>query len=149
MADNNYQDILNGLDALATGNAHKTNGKITAVNVAVQSGVSKATLYRYFDDHKELREAFDTLKKNGIRVSDDAPETIEQAYRQQKEEIKFLRSELAEVKNNAAKTDKLKSHQIQLLWMDNERLQTEIRRLQVKYESKDNVTVLFSSSEGG
>jgi len=148
MADKNYQDIVNGIDSLANGNSLKTNGKVTGVNVAAVAGVSKATLYRYFKDHVELRETYDALRKNGIRLSDDAPETIEQAFLQQKEEIKLLRSELAEYKNNAAKTDKLKSHQIQILWMDNERLQAEIKRLQDKIESKANVAVLPSRKEG-
>jgi len=142
MADKNYQTIIDALDLLANGTPKKTNGKITGVNVAAEAGISKASLYRYFNNHKELKNAYDTLQKNGIRLSDVAPETIQQAYSLLKDEVKHLRSELSEVKKKSDQTNKLKSHQIQLLWMDNERLQGVVRFLQSKSESRYNVSVL-------
>lgn len=144
MTDKNYQAIIDALDLLANGSPKKSNGKITGVNVAAEAGVSKATLYRYFDDHEELKASYTALRKNGIRMTDDAPETIQQAYKLLQDEVKHLRTELAELKNNAEHTNKLKSHQIQLLWMDNERLQSEVRRLLGKIENTDNVIVLSS-----
>lgn len=142
MTDKTCQAIIDALDLLANGTPKKTNGKITGVNVAAEAGVSKATLYRYFDDNNDLKDSYNALRKNGIRITDDAPETIQQAYKLLKDEVKHLRSELAEAKKKAEQTNKLKSHQIQLLWMDNERLKGEVNRLLAKSKSTENVTVL-------
>ncbi|AEB51946.1 hypothetical protein B565_3911 [Aeromonas veronii B565] len=43
--------------------------------------------------------------------------------------MKKLRAELKECKQEITKINNLRAHQIQLLWMDNERLQTENNRL--------------------
>lgn len=143
MSDKTYQAIVDAQDLLATGRAAKTNGKVTAVNVAKEAGIGKATLYRYFDEHSELRQAFDAMRKNGIRISDDVPETIQQAYRLLKDEVKRLRSELAETKRTADHDNKLKAHQIKLLWSENERLQREVRRLNEREMARGNVTPLY------
>lgn len=143
MSDKTYQAIVDAQDLLATGRAAKTNGKVTAVNVAKEAGIGKATLYRYFDEYSELRQAFDAMRKNGIRISDDVPETIQQAYRLLKDEVKRLRSELAETKRTADHGNKLKAHQIKLLWSENERLQSEVRRLNERERARGNVTALY------
>ena len=143
MKDKTYQAIVNALDLLATARPRKTNGKVTAVNVAKEAGISKATLYRYFDEFSDLLNAYEVLRKNGIRVVEEVPETIQQAYRLLKEEVKCLRSELSETKRKTAHDNKVKAHQILLLWTNNERLQNEIRRLQSTNSLNEKVVPLF------
>ena len=129
-----HQSIIDALDLLATGKPKKTNGKITAVHVAAEADISKATLYRYFKSHPKLEEDYKYLRKNDISLSDDAPGTILQAYKLLEEEVKKRRSELSKVKKEAEQINNLKSHQIQVLWMENERLQQKLIRLQEKSE---------------
>lgn len=130
MPDKNYQTIIDALDVLARGASIKTNGKITGVNVAIEAGIAKATLCRYFNEFSELKDSYGKLRRNGVCPSDNPPETLQDAYRHLEKEIKELRLILTEHKKNADKLNKLKSHQIQILWMDNERLSGEVKRLQ-------------------
>lgn len=146
MRDKTYQAIVDALDLLASGRAANSNGKVTAVNVAREAGIGKATLYRYFEEHADLRHAFDAMRKNGIRIADDIPETIQQACRILKDEVRRLRSELAETKRNAEQSNKLKAHQIQLLWLNNERLQNELLRLQTQRNGGGEVVSLSNST---
>ncbi len=129
MKDKTYQAIVDALDVLARGKPAKTNGKITGVNLAKEAGVSKATLYRYLDQNADLQEAYDKLRKNGVREDTIVPETVEHANRLLKNEVKQLRSELVEIRRQAELSNKLKAHQIQLLWLENERLKKEFARL--------------------
>ncbi|WP_041915432.1 HTH domain-containing protein [Aeromonas veronii] len=129
MADKNHQAIIDALDLLARGASTKTNGKITSVNLAREAGVSRATIYRYLDEFTDLNDAFESLKKNGLQRTDNAPITLLEAYQQRESEVKKLRAELKECKQEITKINNLRAHQIQLLWMDNERLQTENNRL--------------------
>jgi len=46
MKDRTYQAVLDALDLLATARPAKTNGKVTAVNLAKEAGISKATLHK-------------------------------------------------------------------------------------------------------
>lgn len=75
MADKNHQAIIDALDLLARGASTKTNGKITSVNLAREAGVSRATIYRYLDEFTDLNDAFESLKKNGLQRTDNAPIT--------------------------------------------------------------------------
>lgn len=142
MKDKTLQAITDALDLLASGKPAKSNGKITGVNLAREAGVSKATLYRYLDQNADLQEAYNALRKNGVREDVVVPETIEQANRLLKAEVKQLRSELAEVRRQADLSNKLKAHQIQLLWLENERLQGEVARLIAR--QGDNVVPLVA-----
>ncbi len=147
MPDKNYQTIVDALDVLARGASKKTNGKITGVNVAKEAGISKASLYRYFKEFPELDDAYRTLRRNGRCLTEDAPETLQDEYRLLMQEVKSLRSVVAQEKKDSAKMNELKSHQIQLLWMDNERLQAEVERLSAQQKQSDkikpdNVTIL-------
>lgn len=142
MPDKNHQAIVDALDVLARGASKKTNGKITAVNVAKEASVGKATLYRYFKKFPDLKNACEALRKNGIHLDEDAPETLQDACRLLEQEVKSLRSELAQTKAGAARMNELKSHQIQLLWMANERLEGEVGRLKVLRIKADDMTTL-------
>lgn len=133
MKDKTYLAISNALDLLASGKPARTNGKITGVNLAKEACVSKATLYRYLGQNTDLQEAYDILRKNGVRGDELVPETVEQSNRLLKNEVKQLRSELVEARRQFARLNELKSHQIQLLWLENERLQFEIGRLESKF----------------
>lgn len=143
MTDKNYRAIVDALDLLAQGKPLRSNGKVTAVNVCKEAGMSKATLYRYFDAHTDLRATYDAMRKNGVRLTEDVPETIHQAYSLLKEEVKQLRANLSKVKQDADQANKLKAHQILLLWSENERLQDEIIRLQSRLNSSVNVIPLL------
>lgn len=142
MKDKTLQAITDALDLLASGKPAKSNGKTTGVNLAREAGVSKATLYRYLDQNADLQDAYNALRKNGVREDVVVPETIEQANRLLKAEVKQLRSELAEVRRQADLSNKLKAHQIQLLWLENERLQGEVARLIAR--QGDNVVPLVA-----
>ncbi len=142
MADKNHQAIIDALDVLARGASTKTNGKITSVNLAREAGVSRATIYRYLDEFQDLNDAFEALKKNGIQRTDNAPITLLEAYQQRELEVKKLRSELKECKQDIVNINKLRAHQIQLLWMENNRLQDELSRL--KSLVADNISNLLT-----
>ncbi len=142
MKDKTYQAIVDALDQLASGKPARTNGKITGVNLAKEANVSKATLYRYLEQNTDLQETYDALRKNGVREDVLVPETIDQANRLLKSEVKQLRSELAEVRRQAERSNKIKAHQIQLLWLENERLQGEVARLIAR--QGDNVLPLVA-----
>lgn len=145
MKDKTYQAVMDALDLLANARPKKTNGKVTAVNLAKEAGISKATLYRYFVEHADLRRAYEVMRKNGISIADVVPETIQQAYRLLKEEVRSLRSELNETKRKADHNNKLKAHQIVLLWTENKRLENEVRRLREQVSGNHNVVPLDSA----
>ncbi|WP_422840117.1 HTH domain-containing protein [Aeromonas veronii] len=142
MADKNHQAIIDALDVLARGVSTKTNGKITSVNLAREAGVSRATIYRYLDEFQDLNDAFEALKKNGLQRTDNAPITLLEAYQQRESEVKKLRAELKECKQDIVNINKLRAHQIQLLWMENNRLQDELSRL--KSLVADNISNLLT-----
>lgn len=142
MADKNHQAIIDALDVLARGVSTKTNGKITSVNLAREAGVSRATIYRYLDEFQDLNDAFEALRKNGLQRTDNAPITLLEAYQQRELEVKKLRSELKECKQDIVNINKLRAHQIQLLWMENNRLQDELSRL--KSLVADNISNLLT-----
>lgn len=142
MADKNHQAIIDALDVLARGGSTKTNGKITSVNLAREAGVSRATIYRYLDEFQDLNDAFEALKKNGLQRTDNAPITLLEAYQQRESEVKKLRAELKECKQDIVNINKLRAHQIQLLWMENNRLQDELSRL--KSLVADNISNLLT-----
>ncbi|MGL4354180.1 MAG: hypothetical protein ACRCTP_09770 [Aeromonas popoffii] len=129
MADRNHQAIIDAMDVLARGASTKTNGKVTSVNLAREAGVSRATIYRYLDEFQDLNDAFEALKKNGLQRTDNAPITLLEAYQQRESEVKKLRAELKECKQDIVNINKLRAHQIQLLWMENNRLHVELTRL--------------------
>ncbi len=147
MKDKTNQSIVDAINRLATGSPSKTNGKVSAVNVAKEAGISKATLYRYFESEIELRESYDALRKNGVRLLDKAPETLEQAYKVLKEEIKIIRSEMAIVKKKAKENDELKAHQIKILWLNNKRLLQEVQRYKDHINKPNNIVKFPPSSD--
>lgn len=140
MPDRNYQAIVDALDVLARGASTKTNGKITSVNLAKEACVSRATVYRYLHENADLNEAYEAIRKNGLSCAGDAPVTLLEAYQLQDLEVRSLRVALNQCKKDAAETNKMKAHQIQLLWLENERLRSEVSRLQSLI--KNNITAL-------
>jgi predicted nucleic acid-binding Zn-ribbon protein len=140
MTDKTYQAIVDALDILATGAARKTNGKISATNLAKEAGISKATLYRYFGAHAKLQQDFFIIKKNGGSTADVA-ETVQDENAQLKSEIKILRSKVSEQEKMYSLLNTQKAHQTLVLWKEVERLKNECERLLKKLESHENVTV--------
>jgi len=139
MADKTKLAISTAIDTLGRGASRKTNGKITAVNLALEAGVSKATLYRYFDDNPDLLKDFEAVKSRGVNSDGDAPVTMDDALRNAKDEIAALRKMISDMKDAADKDDKLRSHQIFVLWKENQRLNAQLKRM----ESKDDKSNLF------
>lgn len=133
MADKTKIAISTAIDALGRRESRKTNGKITAVNVALEAGISKATLYRYFESNADLLSDFEAVKARGVSSSDIAPVTVDDALKNAKDEIEALRKLISDMKDAADKNDKLKSHQILVLWKENHRLNAHIKRM----ESRD------------
>lgn len=129
MTDRNKSAIVDALNQLASAKPTRTNGKITGVNLAKEAGVSKATLYRYLNAYAELRDAYNTLRKNGVQTDDVIPETLEQALRLATNEVKTLRSTLSSERAENERMTKLRASQVQLLWLEVERLQKENNRL--------------------
>lgn len=129
MKDKTKQAIIDALDKLASAKPARTNGKITGLNLAKEAGVSKATLYRYLNDHIDLHTEYATLRKNGVSGEDVVPETLEQAHRLACEEVKMLRSALSNERDAAAQASKLRANQVLLLWLEIERLREENEEL--------------------
>jgi len=129
MTDRNKSAIIDALNQLASAKPTRTNGKITGVNLAKEAGVSKATLYRHLNSYAELRDAYNTLRKNGVQTDAVIPETLEQAFRLATNEVKTLRSTLSSERAENERMTKLRANQVQLLWLEVERLQKENNRL--------------------
>jgi len=129
MKNKTKQAIIDALDKLASAKPARTNGKITGLNLAKEAGVSKATLYRYLNEHTDLQTEYATLRKNGVSEEDVVPETLEQAYRLASEEVKMLRSALSDERDAAAQASKLRANQVLLLWLEIERLREENEKL--------------------
>lgn len=134
--DPDYLNIVDATDRLASGTSTKTNGKITNVNLAKEAGISKATLYRRFEDFPDLRTTFIALRKNGRPAEDHSLETEEDSRQATQREIKTLRAD----KKDLCKQLKVKTMQIGLLWLKIKSLE---ERLKESPPSEGNVTPLF------
>ncbi len=135
------QQIIDAMDLLATGCSKKTNGKISAVNLAKEASISKATLYRYFESHEDLEKAFQLLRRNGVRLV-EAPETVEQENANLKAETKALRSKIAEQERMELLEKKVMANQIFVLWQEVERLTQEQDRLLQRLKAFDNIRLM-------
>jgi AcrR family transcriptional regulator len=142
MTDKTYESIVAALDRLASGNGSRKSGKITAVSLAAEAGIGKATLYRYFNDHDKLKRDYDSVRRRGIGPIPDGPATLQDALANAQAEIKELRRELAE----ADIAFKAKAQQLLLLWAENKSLRRELERDAASSIRSDNVT-LFSGRE--
>lgn len=134
MSDTTLNQITDALDRLASGNVINCNGKINSVNLAKESGISKATLYRYFQANKKLRDDLKALKKYGVKAG-SGPETIEQENVELKKEVKRLRSKIAEIEREFSLINNVKAHQIFVLHTENSKLISEVEKLENKINS--------------
>ena len=136
MKNKTSQAIGDAISRLATGEPLVTNGKMTAINVAREAGISKATLYRYFESDESLRGDFEAVSRNTVR-DPDAPLTVQDALKDAHLEIKDLRRKLAD----AEKLGRVRAQQIFLLWAENKALNTRLR-IQGKAEPTLNVVAM-------
>lgn len=145
MAVEKHQSIVDAIDKLAEGKPLKSDGRITAVNVAREACISKATLYRAFEDDDELRKSFEGLRKGGVRPDNAPVQTLEEANRALKQEVKLLRAALAEKNSTAEVRNKTKANQIQVLWSEVQRLEVLLARRQSPTTASKNVVSIDSS----
>lgn len=121
--DETYKAITDALDRLGADDRIKKRAKTTAVNVALEAGISKATLYRYFKTHEKLRGDYDVIRKRAGRRSIEAPGTLQEAWAAAQTEIRELRRQLSEAEVAA----KLKAQQVLLLWAENKSLRSKVK----------------------
>lgn len=141
MIDETYQRIVDGIDLLASGEPKRSNGKITSSNLIKESGVSKATLYRYFKKFPDLFEIFIKLRRKGV-TKNDSPFTLEEENNQLKNEIKSLRANISSENTDALLKCKVYAHKIFILHQEVNRLNTLIINLRGKLSNFDNITIL-------
>lgn len=133
MSDINYNSICAALDALESGALNESGGKVTGVNLARIAKVSKATLYRYLERNQELQERYSSLRKSTrpFRQAGATGATAETLSLS--ETVEALRSEMAQLRRVSEEKHKLHLHQIQILWMENRRLQSENSELRARH----------------
>ena len=137
MKDKTQKAIESAIDRLANGETLSTNGKISAVNLAQEAGISKATLYRYFDEHDSLRRDYDAIRRRG-RGSVEAPLTVGDALAVAQQEIKELRRRLNEEEALA----RVRAQQLFLLWTDNRALTKKLAEQPIRPSKGANLTIL-------
>jgi AraC-like DNA-binding protein len=121
-----YKSIVDAMNKLALGEPVKTNGRLTALNLATEAGISRATLYRQFDEYPDLGESFGKLKRNQTALDDVPPLSVHDALDDSQKEVKALRVELAAERKKHDQIDKQRLHQIALLWSANQLLEKQI-----------------------
>ncbi|CAJ8261725.1 Uncharacterised protein [Burkholderia pseudomallei] len=145
MKDATHGAIDDALNRLASKQPSRTNGKVTGINVAYEAGIAKATLYRYFDSHPGLRDKYNTLRKGGIDATKIASDAQSPSTGPSREDAETLRKALAEAERAAEKSRQLLAHQVELLWLDNERLRQEVLNLTAQVDAMQNVVPLGRS----
>lgn len=130
-----HKAITDALDRLATSDRIK---KITAMDVVREAGISKASLYRYFEADKDLRRDYDAIRKSSVCGNSEAPGTLQEAFANAQAEIRELRQQLAEAE--AAGT--LKAQQVLLLWKENKALRRELKPNAASSPRPSNVSSL-------
>lgn len=128
MKDKTYRAIVDALILLKAGNAEKSNGKISGVNLAKEAGISKATLYRYLETNSDLQESYDDLRRHGSSIRDAISTNVTQENRILRQEVIRLRSEMADMRRQLSQLNSLKAHQIHLVWLENKKLKEELLR---------------------
>lgn len=129
MKDRTRQAIVDALEHFVDVGCAVGSRRLTVVNLSRESGVSKATLYRYLERDDELRARYEELRRSRFKSSDSVSLDGEQSEEGLTAEVRRLRSELADVKRDFHNSSKIKSHQIFLLWSENKRLKAEIARM--------------------
>ncbi|MFM0524807.1 hypothetical protein PQR11_07490 [Paraburkholderia strydomiana] len=150
MKDSTYHAIENALDGMGNGRATTIRSKVSGIEVAQRARVSKATLYRYLDAHPALRNKYNTLRTNvdlpDVDVPNEpTPEALVRAHDTAEDEVNRLRTALAEAVRAAEQSDKLSAHQIELLWLDNERLRRELQNVSSQLAAPGNVVSIVRS----
>lgn len=150
MKDSTYQAIDGALDGMGNERATTIRSKVSGIEVAQRARVSKATLYRYLDAHPALRNKYNTLRTNvdlpNVDVPNEpTPEALVRAHHTAEDEVNRLRTALAEAVRAAERSDKLSAHQIELLWLDNERLRRELQNVSSQLGAPGNVVSIVRS----
>lgn len=139
MKDATYAAIADALDRLCQSEGRLSSLKLNGVNLAKEAGISKATLYRYFDFHENLREAYDAARKRGAVNIPEAPTSGVDALRAAEREIADLREIISE-------RDALvsaRNAQLFLLWSENRALSKELERKSLAVGVAGNVSVFL------
>lgn len=124
MTDKGYHAVIDAIERLVRGLSTTTNGKLIPVNVAREAGISKASLYRYFERYDGLRKEFDEAQKQGVRVEDRKIITVQDSLAAATTEARELRRRLT----SAERELKIRDQQIFLLWSDNKELSVQLKK---------------------
>lgn len=129
MRQSNYEAIDGALDRLMSGMTRHSNGKVTVVNIAKEACVGRATVYRSFAEHTDLKTKYDNLATQGSSKAIEPPQTPHEAFLQARDEIKRLRRELKDVRRQADEQQKLSANMIFVLKRKIEVVETENKNL--------------------
>ncbi|WP_244744690.1 hypothetical protein [Paraburkholderia terricola] len=129
MRQSNYKAIDGALDRHKSGTTRHSDGKVTVVNIAREARVGRATVYRCFAEHADLKTKYDQLYTQGASKAVEPPETPHEAFLQARDEIKHLRDELKDVKRQADEQRKMSANMIFVLKRRIEVVETENKNL--------------------
>ncbi|WP_244786052.1 hypothetical protein [Cupriavidus pauculus] len=132
MRQSNYDAIDSALDRHKSGMTRHSNGKVTVVNVAKEARVGRATVYRCFAEHTDLKTKYDDLCTYGASKAAKPPQTPHEAFLQARDEIKRLRQELKDVKRQADEQRTLSANMIFVLKRKIDVVETENKNLRDK-----------------
>jgi hypothetical protein len=135
----NYDAIDGALDRHKSGMTRHSNGKVTVVNIATEARVGRATVYRCFAEHSELKTKYDNLCTQGPSKALEPPQTPHQAFLQARDEIKRLRQELKDVRQQADEQRTLSANMIFVLKRKIEVVETANKNLRNK-QTQSTVT---------
>lgn len=140
MKDSTYKALAAAVDAFVRNQGVGT-AKVSISKIAKTANISRATAYRYFDEKNGLAEVLNALNKSCSREA-VVPIGESSVDRSSGDEVKRLKKELSNEKKAFECTNKLKSHQIELLWLENERLNKLVKELVRNAAENSNVVNL-------
>lgn len=142
MRQSNYDAIDGALDRHKSGMTRHSDGKVTVVNIAKEARVGRATVYRCFAEHTDLKTKYDDLCTHGSSKAVEPPQTPHDAFLQARDEIKRLRQELKDVRQQADEQQKLSANMIFVLKRKIEVVETENKNLRGKQSQSTVIQML-------
>ncbi|HDR9104576.1 TPA: hypothetical protein QDB04_001395 [Burkholderia vietnamiensis] len=129
MRQSNYDAIDGALDRHKSGMTRHSDGKVTVVNIAKEASVGRATVYRSFAEHPDLKAKYDNLSTQRSSKAVEPPQTPHEAFLQARDEVKRLRQELKDERRQAEERHKLSANMIFVLKRKIQVVETENKNL--------------------